>query len=76
MTWDWPTGGRRQTKQQREEIIAAYLVDPAIGTKMAVDRGLSPSYAYKVTFERGLLPRKREESVKSIFSLASQAMSP
>ncbi len=61
MKWtDLHTGGPRQTKEQREEIIAAYLADPAQANRMAAERGLHAEYAYKVTRERGLLPRKGE----------------
>lgn len=51
-------GGRRQTKQQREEILAAYLEDPAMGTALACSRGLSPLYAYKLANALGLIPRR------------------
>lgn len=54
------TGGPRQTKEQREEILQAYLADPEEGTRLAISRGLSPAYAYKLANERGLIPRKDE----------------
>lgn len=53
-------GGRRQTAEQRQEIITAYLADPAKGTALACSRGLSPLYAYKLVNALGLLPRKGE----------------
>ena len=46
-------GGRRQTKQSRDEILAAYLEDKAKGTALAVSRGLSPLYAYKLANAMG-----------------------
>lgn len=53
-------GGKRQTKKQREEILAAYLEDPCKGTAMACSRGLSPLYAYKLALALGVVPRKGE----------------
>ena len=56
----WPKGGRRQTKEQREEIIRTWFdVSPEAATLLAVDRGLSPTYAYKVVHERGLMEKTR-----------------
>jgi hypothetical protein len=46
----------RQTKEQREEILSLYLDDPAAGTALAMSRGLSPAYAYRLAHERGALP--------------------
>lgn len=51
-------GGPRQSKAQRQEIIGAYLKDPAAGTALACGRGLSPLYAYKLVHALGLLPTK------------------
>lgn len=53
-------GGRKQTKQQREEILTAYLADPTKGTALACSRGLSPLYAYKLAHALGMIPRKDE----------------
>jgi hypothetical protein len=54
-------GGKRQTKQQRQEILEAYLEDPCKGTALACGRGLSPLYAYKLALALGVLPRKDEK---------------
>ena len=53
----WPV--IKQTKQSREEILRVYLDDPEEGTKLAMSKGLSPAYAYRLANERGLLPNKR-----------------
>ena len=50
--WD----GRRITKEIREQILCAYLRDPIEGTELAMSNGLTAAYAYKLTYERGLLP--------------------
>jgi hypothetical protein len=60
MTIIWQTGGPRQTNAQREEILQAYLNRPADGIALAVSRGLSPDYAYKLAHARGLIPRERK----------------
>ncbi len=52
----WPV--LKQTKESREEILRAYLNDPEAGTKLAMSRGLSPAYAYRLANERGLLPHR------------------
>lgn len=57
MTIVWPTGGPRQTHSQREEILRAYLNRPEDGIALAISRGLSPDYAYKLAHARGLIPR-------------------
>lgn len=54
-------GGRRQTAQQRQEILDAYLQDPAKGTALACSRGLSPLYAYKLANALGLVARRDEK---------------
>lgn len=59
MTARYP-GGPRQTKQQRQEIIELYLVDPDAATKLAVSRGLAEGYAYNVAHSSGRLPLKCE----------------
>lgn len=53
----WPK--IKQTKESREEILRAYLEDPDKGTRLAMSRGLSPAYAYRLANERGLVPRTR-----------------
>ncbi len=52
-------GGKKLTKAEREEIISRYLENPLQGTALAMSRGLSPAYAYKLCHERGLLPITR-----------------
>lgn len=52
-------GGPRQTKQQRDEILRAYLSNPAEGTALAISRGLAPLYAYKLANMMGVLPKTR-----------------
>jgi hypothetical protein len=54
-------GGKRQTKEQRREILEAYLEDPCKGTALACSRGLSPLYAYKLALALGAIPRKGEQ---------------
>jgi hypothetical protein len=44
------------TREQREEIIATYLVDPDRANSLAAVLGLAANYAHKATRERGLLP--------------------
>lgn len=55
----WPV--IKQTKESREEILRTYLADPEEGTKLAMSRGLSPAYAYRLANERGLLPNRRHD---------------
>jgi len=52
----WPVV--KQTKESREEILRVYLEDPDAGTKLAMSKGLSPAYAYRLANERGLLPNR------------------
>lgn len=47
----------RLTNEQRQEIIDLYLLDPLEATKLAVSKGLTPAYAYKLAYERGVLAR-------------------
>lgn len=54
--------GPKQSKKQRDEILAAYLRDPAEGTAMAVRRGLAPLYAYKLARAMGVIPLTRHRS--------------
>lgn len=53
-------GGPKQTKEQRQEILAAYMEDRAKGTALACSRGLSPLYVYKLAQAMGAVPRKGE----------------
>lgn len=55
MTWPMI----KQTKESREEILRVYLENPEEGTKLAMSKGLSPAYAYRLANERGLLPNRR-----------------
>jgi hypothetical protein len=57
----WPTGGRRQTKQQREEILQLWQDDPEAAAALAVSRGLAADYPYKLANARGIVPRLRKE---------------
>ncbi len=52
----WPV--IKISKAEREAILRAYLDDPAEGTRIAMNRGLSPAYAYRLANERGLLPHR------------------
>lgn len=51
--------GRQITREQREEILQAYLRDKAEGCALATRLGLAEDYAYKLARERGLLPVTR-----------------
>lgn len=53
-------GTRKITRAQRQEILEAYLEDPAKGTAMACGRGLSPLYAYKLANAMGRIPSRAE----------------
>jgi hypothetical protein len=50
----------RITREIREEILHAYLGDPIKGTELAMSNGLTAAYAYKLAYERGLLPKRDE----------------
>ena len=52
-------GGKKITKEQREEILRTYLDEPSAGVQLAISYGLSQIYAYKLAHERGLLPITR-----------------
>lgn len=43
--------------EERNEIIELYLVDPVEATKLAMSKGKTAAYAYKLAYERGVLPR-------------------
>ena len=51
----------RITKEIREQILVAYLGDPIKGTELAMSNGLTAAYAYKLAYERGLLPTRDEK---------------
>src|ERR687887_363810 len=51
----------RITKEIREQILYAYLGDPIKGTELAMSNGLTAAYAYKLAYERGLLPTRDEK---------------
>lgn len=51
-------GGKKITKEQREEILRIYLEDPSAGCALAMSYGLSQIYAYKLAHERGLVPNR------------------
>ena len=60
------TTGRRNsrnriTKEIREQILYAYLGDPIKGTELAMSNGLTGAYAYKLAYQRGLLPTRDEK---------------
>lgn len=51
----------RLSKEQRDEILRTYFEQsPEAASQLAVGRGLSPNYAYKLVHERGLIPRARK----------------
>jgi hypothetical protein len=58
-------GGRRQTKEERAEILRTYLESPEKGTLLAMSKGLSPAYAYKLANMMGVLPKTRWPSRES-----------
>jgi hypothetical protein len=51
----------RISKEIREQILHAYLGDPIKGTELAMSKGLTAAYAYKLAYERGLLANRDEE---------------
>ena len=51
----------RITKEIREQILYAYLGDPIKGSELAMSNGLTAAYAYKLAYERGLLPTREEK---------------
>src|SRR4029453_18833310 len=67
----------RITKETREQILYAYLGDPIKGTELAMSNGLTAAYAYKLAYERGLLPRRDEKLLGRSHSvrLASTSLS-
>lgn len=52
-------GGKKITREEREEILSLYLSNPDAGSQLAMSKGLSQIYAYKLAHERGLLPITR-----------------
>jgi len=58
-------GQRQITKAEREEILQVYLNNPDKGSQLAMSKGLSQIYAYKLAHERGLLPKLRWPEVVS-----------
>jgi len=52
---------KKITKDIREQILSAFLRDPIKGTELAMSNGLSAAYAYKLAYERGLLPTRDEK---------------
>jgi hypothetical protein len=56
----------RITKEIREQILDAYLGDPIKGTELAMSNGLTAAYAYKLAYERGLLPTRDEKLLGEI----------
>lgn len=68
-------GGPRQTKKQRDEILAAYLEDRAKGTALACSRGLSPLYAYRLANAMGALPVHKSKTVGIVDENNSEAVS-
>ncbi len=52
-------GGKKLTKEEREEILRVYLDNPDKGSQLAMSKGLSQIYAYKLAHERGVLPKMR-----------------
>lgn len=56
----WPTGGRRLTKEERDEILQLYLSHGrAAADRLAASKGLDTWYAYKLANQSGLLPATR-----------------
>ncbi len=58
-------GGKKLTKDEREEILRVYLENPDKGSQLAMSKGLSQIYAYKLAHERGLLPKMRWPEVRA-----------
>ncbi len=52
-------GGKKLTKEEREEILRVYLDNPDKGSQLAMSKGLSQIYAYKLAHERGVRPVTR-----------------
>jgi hypothetical protein len=61
MTFGRWNSRNRISKEIREQILHAYLVDPIKGTELAMNNGLTAAYAYKLAYERGLLPKRDEK---------------
>ena len=57
----WPRGGRRLSKEERNEILQTYLsVGRAAADQLAASKGLDAWYAYKLANQSGLLPKRGE----------------
>jgi hypothetical protein len=57
----WPVGGKRLTKEERNEILQTYLAQGReAADRLAATHGLDAWYAYKLANQSGLLPKKRE----------------
>jgi hypothetical protein len=65
---------KRITREVREQILSAFLRDPIKGTELAMSNGLSAAYAYKLAYERGLLPTRDEKLLGSIHSAKLASM--
>lgn len=56
----WPVGGKRLTKEERDEILQVYLEKGrAAADRIALSYGLDHWYAYKLANQSGLLPVTR-----------------
>lgn len=62
MKQEWPIGGKRLTKEQRNEILQTFLSEGReAADRIAANLGLSPWYAYKLANQSGLLPKRYGE---------------
>jgi hypothetical protein len=65
----WPVGGRRLSKEERDEILQLYLSHGRVAAdRLAASKGLDTWYAYKLANQSGLLPitrwsREKRDSV-------------
>jgi hypothetical protein len=56
----WPVGGKRLTKEERDEILQLYMSHGrAAADRLAASKGLDTWYAYKLAHQSGLLPITR-----------------
>lgn len=57
----WPSGKKALAKEERAEILQAYLSQGrAAAEQLATSKGLDAWYAYKLANQSGLLPKKGE----------------